>query len=222
MYRFFILAGFFVALTLAACGGSRTISYSDSQEEIAELLTGSFSAEAQAKQDSDYLAIDLHIAPVWTERTGQWFYVEQAQANQADRPYRQRMYRLVQLSSERFKILNYTFRNPQVFAGKWKQPEFFDDYPEEIVLIKEGCGVYLNRESFKHYKGETFGEDCFSDFRGASYATSQVEIRADLIKSWDRGWSQEGEQVWGPEEGPYRFIRVNATTREAETEKATN
>ncbi|SRR6056297_1857028 len=208
MCKFSYITLFFSLLLLIACGGSRTISYSDSKEELTNLLTGSFSSAAQAKQDTQYASINLHIVQVWKERSGQWFYVEQARAENPQNPYRQRMYRLVQLSSERFKILNYTFRNPQVFVGKWQTPEFFDDYPEEIVRIKEGCGVFLNRESFKHYEGETFGEDCYSNFQGASYATSQVEIWSDMIKSWDRGWNQEGKQVWGPNEGPYRFERM--------------
>lgn len=218
MCRLSFCALLFGILLLHACGGGRAISYSDSQEELAELLTGSFTSETQAEQDSLYSPVHLHIVQVWKDRAGQWFYVEQALAAQDDKPYRQRMYRVVQLSSERFKILNYEFRNPQVFAGKWKDPQFFDDYPEEIVAIKEGCGVFLHRKAFKHYEGETYGEDCFSQFQGAQYATSEVEIRSDLIKSWDRGWTEEEEQVWGPEDGPYRFERMGASTEESEEE----
>lgn len=219
MCRLSFCAALLSILLLHACGGSRAISYSDSQEELAELLTGSFSSETQALQDSSYSAVHLHIVPVWKERTGQWFYVEQALAKQGEKPYRQRMYRVVQLSSERFKILNYEFRNPQVFAGKWSAPQFFDDYPEEIVLIKEGCGVFLHRKAFKHYEGETYGEDCFSQFQGAQYATSEVEIRSDLIKTWDRGWSEEGKQVWGPKEGAYRFERIDTSSEKSGKEE---
>ena len=43
--------------------------------------------------------------------------------------------------------------------------------------------------------------------RGASYATSEVELREERITSWDRGYDGEGLQVWGATEGPYRFDR---------------
>ncbi len=206
-YLFTSLAVCSIVLLLS-CGGSRSISYSDSLEEMHELLTGSFTSTAQSEVDSQYLDIHLHIVPIWKERIGHWFYVEQALADKPDNPYRQRMYRLVQLSAERYKIINYKFRNPQVFVEKWKQPKFFNKYTEDIVLIKEGCGVYLNRVGFKHYEGETFGEDCYSNLNGASYATSNVEIRNEFLKSWDRGWDENGDQVWGPTEGPYRFERI--------------
>lgn len=200
-----------ILLLLSACGGSRTISYADAKEELTELLTGSFSSMAQAQQDTQYVAVNLNIVPVWEERTGNWFYAEQSKVKNPDQPVQQRMYRVVQLSSERFKILDYTFRNPQVFAGKWETPKFFDEYPEEIVRIKEGCGIFLNRKSFKHYEGETFGTDCFSDLQGADYMTSQLEIWSDMIKRWDRGWNKEDEQVWGPVDGPYQFVRKSTT-----------
>lgn len=206
LFPLFLLGLF---LLLQACGGSRAISYADSREEIKALMTGFFISESQAEQNSQHTPIHLHIVPVWPERSGQWFYVEQAEADRADEPHRQRMYRIVQLSSERFKILHYEFRNPQVFAGKWKDPSFFEDYPEEIVMIKEGCGVYLHRKAFKHYEGETYGEDCFSQFQGAAYATSVVDVRNDVIKMWNRGYSEEGVQVWGSDEGPTTFVRMN-------------
>jgi hypothetical protein len=212
MVRFSCIILFSFLLLLSACGGSRTISYADSKEELTELLTGSFTSAAQAQQDTQYAPLNLHIVPVWKELTGNWFYAEQSKVTKPAQPIKQRMYRVVQLSSERFKILEYTFRNPQVFAGKWKTPTFFDEYPEEIVRIKEGCGIFLNRKSFKHYEGETFGTDCFSDLQGADYMTSQIEIWNDMIKRWDRGWNEEETQVWGPVDGPYSYVRMSAAT----------
>ncbi|NBB88730.1 MAG: hypothetical protein GVX96_02940 [Bacteroidetes bacterium] len=209
----------FSIVILLSCGGSRSISYEDSLEEIQGLLSGSFASTAQSEADSQYLNIHLHIVPIWKERTGNWFYVEQALADKPETPYRQRMYRLVQISAERYKIINYAFRNPQVFTGKWKTPDFFTKYTEDIVLIKEGCGVYLNRVAYKHYEGETFGEDCYSDLNGASYATSNVEIRNEFLKAWDRGWDEDGNQVWGPTEGPYRFDRIEKETNSANPSK---
>ena len=51
-------------------------------------LVGSFSSAAQADADSNFRAIDLHMVPIWTDRTdGPWLYVEQAVAEARDRPY---------------------------------------------------------------------------------------------------------------------------------------
>jgi CpeT protein len=34
-----------------------------------------------------------------------------------------------------------------------------------------------------------------------------VEIFADRLASWDRGWNKEDKQVWGAEKGGYVFIK---------------
>jgi hypothetical protein len=41
--------------------------------------------------------------------------------------------------------------------------------------------------------------------RGASYATSKVTIEEGLIISWDQGFNEEDEQVWGAVKGGYEF-----------------
>ena len=73
-------------------------------------------------------------------------------------------------------------------------------------MIREGCEVYLKWVD-DHFEGSTLGEGCESTLGGASYATSEVYLGADLIESWDRGFDAAGVQVWGAEEGAYEFIR---------------
>ncbi len=196
--------------TFSACGGTRGLESSDAGQELVSILTGSFSSKNQAEEDSVYSEIELHIVSIWKERKGDWFYVEEIRVNQSEKPSLQSVYRIVPLSSDRFKILKYEFRNPRVFAGQWKNPDFFDDYPEDVVALKEGCGVYLHRKAFKNFEGETFGEDCFSQRDGSAYATSEIEIRNDVIRKWNRGWTEDGEQVWGPKDGHYRFERIES------------
>jgi hypothetical protein len=203
-----------LALTFIACGGSKGLESSDAGQELLSIFTGSFSSENQAEEDSVYMETELHISSIWKERKGDWFYVEQVEVAQPEEPMRQSVYRIVPLSSDRFKILKYKFRNPQVFAGQWKSPEFFNDYPEDVVALKEGCGVYLHRKAYKNFEGETFGEDCFSQREGTAYATSKIEVRNDVIRIWERGWSAEGEQVWGPKDGHYRFERIESNKEE--------
>jgi hypothetical protein len=43
--------------------------------------------------------------------------------------------------------------------------------------------------------------------KGASYATSEVVIYSDKLISWDRGWNDEGKQVWGAQKGGYVFLK---------------
>ncbi|NJS15125.1 MAG: hypothetical protein HC788_11545 [Sphingopyxis sp.] len=44
---------------------------------------------------------------------------------------------------------------------------------------------------------------------GAKYATSEAFVRSQSIETWDRGYAENGEQVWGSKAGPYRFMKVS-------------
>ena len=63
--------------------------------ELKDRMEGFFTSEQQAKGDTNYFNIHLHIEPIW-ERSedGYWLYVEQAAASSLKKPYRQRIYHL--------------------------------------------------------------------------------------------------------------------------------
>ncbi|MDP5171906.1 MAG: chromophore lyase CpcT/CpeT [Bacteroidia bacterium] len=178
------------------------------QPALFDLMTGSFSSEAQAAADSDYYSISLHMYPIWQESGQQWLYVEQALGSLQDRPYRQRVYLVEQISRDSFRSVVFTLDHPETFIGKWAEPAFFDAYSDTILSKREGCAVYLVKKEDGSYEGSTLGNGCESTLRGASYATSKVTIRAQTIESWDQGFNEAGEQVWGAEKGGYVFDRI--------------
>ena len=53
----------------------------------------------------------------------------------------------------------------------------------------------MKRVGKNHFKGATDVNTCKSTLRGASYATSEVEIKENQIISWDRGFDAEGNYV---------------------------
>ena len=57
------------------------------------------------------------------------------------------------------------------------------------------------------FEGATSGNGCISTLRGAAYATSEITLEHDLLVSWDRGWDEHHEQVWGATAGGYEFAR---------------
>lgn len=183
-----------------------------SKKEAAELarvtqfLTGSFSSEAQSKEDKAFFDVRLHMTPIWTERKGEhWLYVEQAISNALDKPYRQRVYHVVWKDSGPVSLV-YTLPGDALkYAGAWKQPKPLADLTPEQLVARDGCGIVLKRQPDGSYKGATVGTDCKSDLRGATYATSEVELKEDSLTSWDRGFDATGKQVWGAVKGPYVF-----------------
>jgi hypothetical protein len=74
------------------------------------------------------------------------------------------------------------------------------------VEERQGCLVSLTWDGAA-FEGATEGKGCASTLNGASYATSEVTITQDQIRSWDRGFDAADKQVWGATDGPYVFDR---------------
>jgi hypothetical protein len=175
---------------------------------LTDWLCGSFSSSRQSNEDSAFFDIRLSIQRIWEERgDGPWLYVEQAMAGSLSRPYRQRIYRLRTLSDSTFESAVYTLRDPLRFTGDRKALEkLLPDSLEEKI----GCAVVLSWDSQqKAFVGATGIKTCASELRGASYATSEVILTAEGMKTWDRGYTREGVQVWGAVKGGYQFNRVD-------------
>ena len=178
-------------------------------DTLAAWMTGSFSSERQAKADSSFFDIRLEMVPIWTDREdGPWLYVEQAAATNLERPYRQRVYQLSVDEEGVFKSKVYTLPEPERFAGAWQRPDDFGGLEPADLFPRLGCAVVLRFED-NRFAGSTAGKGCFSELRGARYATSEVGVSAQTLVSWDRGYDETGKQVWGSETGPYFFIRAD-------------
>ena len=195
-------------VALGASCQSSGVDSSSGADRLARWMSGNFSSASQAAAaPEDYFDIRLVMVEIWAERAdGPWLYVEQAAASALDRPYRQRVYRLVDtpegVRSDVFLLPG----DALAFAGAWRTPDSFDTLEPAALVEREGCSIYLV-ERDGAFEGSTRGDSCSSELRGATYATSEVRIEPDLLTSWDRGWDQDGVQVWGAELGPYEFVR---------------
>jgi hypothetical protein len=177
-------------------------------EILVKLMTGSFSSREQADADTGYFDIRLEMVPIWRDRTdGYWLYVEQAMATHEDRPYRQDVYHLAAGEEGGVRSEVYSIPDPLRFAGAWKDPGVLAVLSPDSLVVREGCSVILKRKGFGFFKGGTAGEECMSNLRGAVYATSEVTVTPQGLTTWDRGYDENGNQVWGATEGGYIFKR---------------
>lgn len=179
--------------------------------ELTRWMSGTFSSHAQSvERPGEFLDIRLVMVPIWRERDdGAWLYVEQAVATAAERPYRQRVYHLSQSADG--SIVSEVFTLPGEaleFAGAWKRPEAFAKLSPGALTPRTGCAITLRRNGGR-FEGSTNGTDCPSELGGAKYATSEAFVRSQSIETWDRGYAENGEQVWGSKAGPYRFMKVS-------------
>ena len=176
---------------------------------LRQFMSGSFSSELQSKNDSDYFDIRLRMEPIWKSSENEFYlYVEQAMSTALDKPYRQRIYRVVKQSDDRFISYIYTMNAPQRFTGKTGSDAVFNAITPDSLKVLEGCEVTLifNRELMQ-FEGATADKTCPSTRSGATYTTSRVVIGSQGMNSWDQGWNDEGTQVWGATKGGYSFLK---------------
>ena len=188
-------------------------SQKDNMPDLALLVSymqGSFSSEEQSKTDTSYFDIRLQMKPMWTIRSNaHWIYVEQAVASKMDKPYRQRVYRVSQLPDGTFESAVFTFPEPLKYAGDWKKDNPLDELSPSDLIERKGFSVFLVKNDDGSFSGGTKGKGCESDLRNAKYASSEVIINKNGMKSWDRGFNENEEQVWGATKGGYIFRKVN-------------
>jgi CpeT protein len=171
-----------------------------------KMMQGQFNSLEQSKADSSYYNILLKMKPMWTNKQGEyWLYVEQAMENSVDTPYRQRVYQLQMLNDSTITSTVYTIKNGEKYYGDWKKQKPLENLTTTDLEVRKGCLIYIHKTKKNKYKGATNASDCESSLRGASYATTEVQMSKKKVLSWDRGYDKEGKQVWGAVKGGYQF-----------------
>lgn len=172
-------------------------------------MTGSFNSEEQARNDSNYYNISLEMHRIWENKNdGYWLYVEQAVATAKDKPYRQRIYHIFEEDGV-LKSVIYSIPDEKKFIGGWKNISIFNNLAPEQLETREGCEVIIKRKDENTFIGSTVDKTCTSNLRGADYATTEVTITKDTMISWDRGFNDKDEQVWGATKGGYIFKKIS-------------
>jgi hypothetical protein len=178
-----------------------------SLEALATNMVGSYSSAAQSAEDSTYLNIELEMVRIWPKRKdGVWLYVEQAPATSKEKPYRQRVYHVQEVNDSTFTSDILAIKSGDALFGAYRGPLLLEQLRMDSRDVLNGCTITLHRQG-KNYVGSTEGRKCSNAWGKATYATSEVTILPGLMVSWDRGYNDAGEQVWGAEKGGYRFVK---------------
>lgn len=196
---------------LLIAGLLSTLLFPQSEDDLDTLLSwmeGSFSSEEQSISDSSYFNISLEMKRIWDDRKdGYWLYVEQAVAQTKDKPYRQRIYNL-RYDDKSIVSTIFSLPNENLYVGGWKNTIVFENLSPDSLSTRIGCEVFIYRYDRNSFHGSTIDKNCTSNLRGATYATTEVLITKDKMVSWDRGFNDKGEQVWGATKGGYIFNKV--------------
>jgi CpeT/CpcT family (DUF1001) len=172
-------------------------------------MQGEYSSEEQSKNDSDYYNISLRMVPIWKKENDEFYlYVEQAMSTALDKPYRQRVYKVVKTDDTHFESHIYTINNQAKYIGKRADDTIWNTITPDSLTLKDGCAVHLTFDAATStFNGATSDKTCPSERSGAAYATAKVKLNDTRMESWDQGWNNEGKQVWGATKGGYVFLK---------------
>lgn len=182
--------------------------------EVATAMAGNYTNEAQARSEAllatPVQSLVLHMRPVWIDRIdGLWLYVEQSQAESQDKPYRQRVYQVVDgndADSVECRIFDFA-DNPQQYAGDWKKDRPLNALTAGLLVPRAGCTITFVRDTVGAWIGSTEASECATTYHGAAYTMSSVTLTMRSLQSWDRGFDSSGKQVWGSATGPILFVK---------------
>lgn len=188
------------------------------EAKVARFLEGSFDSKDQAKADTTYLPISLQICKATVPTLGERvLYVEQARIGSA--PYRQRLYVVEPVDATSARSRVFELADPKAMVGACDEKS-----PRKLLasdaVERAGCVVemhfttdgFLGHTPDQRWSGTAFvddpkGQRCASDFQGSTYASTEVKLDSAGLFSWDRGWDDAGQQVWGATKGAYHFVR---------------
>lgn len=213
----------FVIKTLVIIGGAlllRRLTKSKTRRDHARLvshsLCGEKNAREQAARDPDhYFNLRMVTCPAAEMVDGsKVLYFELAFWRTPQKPFRQRFYMVKPCSKEMkcdVELSTDAIRDVEEYKNFCDRPKDQRPLPEEVIgdIAEHLTTIHLKRcERGKRclYEGTTPPGGFPNTWNGATYYTSELAVlKNNEIQMWDRGYDDDGNQVWGVKEGPYEF-----------------
>lgn len=198
---------------------TKSTTHWDHARKVADALSGEkFSSEQAAQDPQTYFNLRLNACPAAELTDGsRVLYVEQAFWRTPEKPYRQRFLKVKPCPKELkcdVEVSAYAVRDIEEYRNFCDRPKNQRPQPEEVIgdVAEHLTTVHLSRcERGEQclYKGSTPPGGFPNSWNGATSCTSELATyKNGEIHSWDRGYNEEGTQVWGVEKGPYEFKPV--------------
>lgn len=183
-------------------------------QEVTDRLTGVLDSSAQSLANpQDYVNVRLTSCSVnianassgLSNEVFEFLYVEQAVDWSLERPYRQRVYAIVDGGDQVVSRIHRIIGDESVI-GLCQKP-WADRVITADKIEASDCSVGLNLVD-GNYVGTTPAGGCPTSFNGAVTATTEVSLSIEGVDSWDRGYDANGMQVWGPTTAGYQFRKT--------------
>ncbi len=197
----------FISLVMCVTCLTGQAAYANALDVYISLITGTFDTSAQAKSDDRYDHAIWHIVEIWTDRDdGPWLYTENWMAG-AEKPYRQRVSHYKIDENGGITSAGYIIPDTDQYIGAAQNISMLADLSPDVLIATGSCPTYVARTGPMRFESSTVGQRCQNSYKGASYVVSRNILEKDQFTNWDRGFTADGELVWGPAAGGYQFRR---------------
>ncbi len=181
-------------------------------KSFAKIFSGHFTNKQQAnKYPKDFAHINIFVRPLEFKLFDSLsFYSEQSYDHSPWSPYRQAVQK-INIKKGLIILETYNLKNHKRVAGAGFNFELINYINRDDLIPRFGCEMHFIEHKKGHYRGSLRpGKTCFINREGQeTYLLSKVEINKKKWVSIDEGYDiQTDKKVWGSENGPYEFLRV--------------
>ncbi|CAK9184326.1 unnamed protein product [Ilex paraguariensis] len=219
-----------VLKTLVVIGGAvllkrltKSTTRWDHARSVAQSLSGEkFSREQASKDPDNYFNLRWLSCPAAEMVDGsKVLYIEQAFWRTPHKPFRQRFYMVKPCPKEMkcdVEVSTYAIRDAEEYKNFCDRPKDQRPQAEEVIgdIAEHLTTIYVKRcERGKRcfYEGSTPPDGFPNSWNAAAYCTSELAVlKNNEIHTWDRGYDDDGNQVWGVKGGPYEFKPAPASS----------
>lgn len=197
------------AVFAAGCAGAdRQAAPTAPTARLAAYMSGGFVAD---DPDGGEARVRLRIEPVhldrWDLHDGLRMFV--ALQPEADAPWLQAFYRVVPGADGRVIVESWRFRDDALNAVGSPTPlSRIERLSLDDMQRLEGCDIPFELGADGRFTGEHAPRGaCRNSHGGADYVWASKIIEPNTMIWWERGYTDDGEAVWGPESGGYVLER---------------
>ncbi|MBO3458862.1 chromophore lyase CpcT/CpeT [Aetokthonos hydrillicola Thurmond2011] len=185
---------------------------------LADYLSGEFDNRQQALAEPVwYVHLRLWHRPVaLLAQDSITLFAEQANIVNLERPYRQRIMRLMEGNNPDGSLLvqYYMLKDPTALSGAGRNPALLDNLTDDQIDILPGCVLNVKQRTLAdqsyHFTASPPPETrcCFTYLGNTVEVALSFEANKDEFLSYDKGIDSEtGKPTWGAILGPYRYTK---------------
>jgi len=184
--------------------------------EYADRIIGRFSTTSQHKEEPYFDDVTVETFWIRDDMEGIWVYTEYSNTT-ASHPYRKLVNSIVWLNDTTMVSKVYTLVDPKMMdyspselylTGYPTFQQLLSQIKKSDLLYMEGCDVYIRRGMDGNYYGERNSDECNDSYMSGNYVTSEFRVYPNMVVSLDRGWKNDGTQVWGSYRGYYYYRKI--------------